>query len=83
MGQAAAISHAIANALMNALQEAAKTDSTAQERHARKVLAKSQLTARDPRVVERKKTGKPGAKSSVRYLFRSWLFPYSSIDDTG
>ncbi|KAG0151191.1 hypothetical protein CROQUDRAFT_37062 [Cronartium quercuum f. sp. fusiforme G11] len=70
MGQAAAISHALANAVMNALQESAKTDSTAQERHARKVLSKSQLTLRDPRVVERKKTGKPGAKSSYRWVKR-------------
>ncbi|EGG07355.1 uncharacterized protein MELLADRAFT_105908 [Melampsora larici-populina 98AG31] len=70
MGQAAAVSHALANALMNALQDSAKTDSTAQERHARKVLSKSQLTLRDPRVVERKKTGKPGAKSSYRWVKR-------------
>ncbi|KAH9815003.1 ribosomal protein S9/S16-domain-containing protein [Melampsora americana] len=70
MGQAAAISHALANALMNALQDSAKTDSSAQERYAKKVLSKSQLTLRDPRVVERKKTGKPGAKSSYRWVKR-------------
>lgn len=70
MGQAAAISHAISQALMKALTEAGRTDGTAQERYAKKVLVKSQLSLRDPRVVERKKTGKPGAKSSYRWVKR-------------
>jgi len=70
MGQAAAASHAIAKCLTKALNEAAKTDGTAKERFARKVLLKSQLALRDPRVVERKKTGKPGAKSSYRWVKR-------------
>ncbi|KAA1064167.1 37S ribosomal protein S9, mitochondrial [Puccinia graminis f. sp. tritici] len=70
MGQAAAASHAIANCLLKALNQAAKTDGTAKERFAKKVLVKSQLALRDPRVVERKKTGKPGAKSSYRWVKR-------------
>ncbi|OAV87209.1 hypothetical protein PTTG_03056 [Puccinia triticina 1-1 BBBD Race 1] len=70
MGQAAAASHAIANCLLKALNEAGKTDGTAKERFAKKLLLKSQLTLRDPRVVERKKTGKPGAKSSYRWVKR-------------
>ncbi|PLW30083.1 hypothetical protein PCASD_17427 [Puccinia coronata f. sp. avenae] len=70
MGQAAAASHAIAKCLTQALNEAAKTDGSAKERFARKVLLKSQLALRDPRVVERKKTGKPGAKSSYRWVKR-------------
>ncbi|KAI7942330.1 hypothetical protein MJO28_012357 [Puccinia striiformis f. sp. tritici] len=70
MGQAAAASHAISNCLLKALNEAGKTDGSAKERFAKKVLLKSHLTLRDPRVVERKKTGKPGAKSSYRWVKR-------------
>ncbi|CAH7667207.1 ribosomal protein S9/S16-domain-containing protein, partial [Phakopsora pachyrhizi] len=70
MGQAAAVSHGLAVAMMKALTEASKTDSSIQERYFKKVLVRSSLTVRDPRVVERKKTGKPGARSSYRWVKR-------------
>lgn len=63
--QSHACAMALSRALLSALGDRDNLSLGVEDRYGRKSLAKSGLAKRDPRVVERKKTGKKGAKAAV------------------